>query len=160
MSRIETLRRSTAQAHEQRLAPLAQQMRQLREMGETVDSQIQMLTATQMRNVEDLARRFLPLAQSIASLTEETRRTMTMIVERTASHAKRSAEDMRAATAAAQTAADRARQTSARLDDQLSHLSALIEDVRRQPSPWPPALATMAIIVAAVLWLAWRMRLL
>ena len=109
MSKTETLRQSAAALSATRVAQLA--------------SQVETLRQTRHQSAEELAATLEPLAQALASLTDETRDTLAEIETRTRQQGETftrqldtSAQSWRDAAAQAQKAADRLERAGRRLE--------------------------------------------
>src|SRR4051812_47826075 len=109
MSKAETLRQSAAASNEARVAQLA--------------TGIDALKNARCQSVEELAAALEPIAQAMATLTDETRTTLAEIDRRTREQGKTfttqldtAARTWEAAAAQAQTAADRMNRAGSRLE--------------------------------------------
>jgi arginine/lysine/ornithine decarboxylase len=107
MSKTETLRQSAAASNETQLERLA--------------SQIETVRQSKLQSVEELTELLEPLAQAMATLTDETRETLALINKKSreqgeafSSQTNQAAENLKQAVARAQQAANRIDQAGAR----------------------------------------------
>ena len=135
MSKTETLRQSAAALSATRVAQLA--------------SQVETLRQTKHQSAEELAATLEPLAQALATLTDETRDTLAEIETRTRQQGETfdrqmttSAQSWKDAAAQAQKAADRLNRAGSRLE-WIHYALAVVT-----------ALATAALVSAFWLWRA------
>ncbi|WP_042442206.1 IncQ-type mobilization protein MobB [Azospirillum sp. B510] len=158
MTRTETLNRSVRSAAAVRTETLRAEMNELEQMSQDVAEALKDLQTSRAQTVEDLARQLAPLAAAMASLTEETRRTLERVTQQSAAGHQQAVTAVRGSTQAAQQAADQLRAGMLRVEDQTRRLLEGLRDARETPppSPWPPALVAAVVPLAAVLWLAWR----
>ena len=158
MSRTETLNRSVRAAAAARTETLRAEMTQLEQMGRDVSEALEQLRQSRAQTVEDLARQLAPLAQAMTSLTEETRRTLERVTQRSAAGHQQAVTAVRASTQAAQQAADQLTSSMMRVEEQTKRLLEGLHEAREMPppSPWPPALVAAVVPLTAVLWLAWQ----
>ena len=146
MSRTEIYQQSVQHATKQHLSTIQEQMDKLVELQRDIQTQANQLARLHTQNADDLARTLLPIAHAMAKLTDETRQTMSTIVDRAArSH---------------QAALASVRAINRQVESLLPKLQRTGTDNPAPPNPWPPAIISTAIILAALAVIAWRVRML
>lgn len=165
MTRTATVDRLLRSAHATRTEDLSGQLQsvratqeEVRAMQEDVSLQAASLERTRAETLEDLARQLLPTARAMAALTEESRRTLEGLVERSQENSERAAAATeRASQAARKAAADLVAATlkASAVVDRLGPFLVELKASTDRQNPWGPALLCSAIPTASIFWLAW-----